>query len=251
MPVQYYSAALLALMPNLASAGSLVVSAGFFSYGPETTSDPAGIPALGTGALLALIALVFIGALRALRNGNHSRLSSVALAMALAGLAALGGKEIVPQALATSFATLGEPDGGNANIVADVLNDYKNTSGAPLEIREVTILDSLRCLSYIGSESGECFEGVVLAPGANCQIDCRAQLSDARLKRDIRYLETNAAGLKLYRFSYLWSDEVYIGVMAQDLLDNPDHRDAVITQPSGYYAVDYSMLGIQMQRLDP
>ena len=73
--------------------------------------------------------------------------------------------------------------------------------------------------------------------------------SDQRLKRDIHQLTTMPNGIKLYSFKYLWSDEVYVGVMAQDLLSNSQWKDAVITSNTGYYKVDYSMLGLQMMTL--
>lgn len=74
-------------------------------------------------------------------------------------------------------------------------------------------------------------------------------VSDQRLKRDIHQLTTMPNGIKLYSFKYLWSDDAYVGVMAQDLLSNPQWKDAVITSNTGYYSVDYNKLGIQMMTL--
>ena len=74
-------------------------------------------------------------------------------------------------------------------------------------------------------------------------------VSDQRLKRDIHQLTTMPNGIKLYSFKYLWSDDVYVGVMAQDLLSNPQWKDAVITSNTGHYSVDYSKLGTQMMTL--
>jgi len=56
-------------------------------------------------------------------------------------------------------------------------------------------------------------------------------------------------GIKLYSFRYLWSDERYVGVMAQDLLNNPVLRNAVILEPNGFYVVDYARLGLRMVTL--
>ena len=39
---------------------------------------------------------------------------------------------------------------------------------------------------------------------------------------------------------------VYVGVMAQDLLQNPTWKDAVITKANGFYTVNYAMLGLKM-----
>ena len=71
-------------------------------------------------------------------------------------------------------------------------------------------------------------------------------VSDRRLKRSIRLLARLHNGLKIYAFKYLWSDVVYVGVMAQDLLQNPKWKDAVITKANGFYAVNYAMLGLKM-----
>ncbi len=75
-------------------------------------------------------------------------------------------------------------------------------------------------------------------------------ISDSRLKRDIQLLATLPDGMNIYAFKYLWSDMVYVGLMAQDLLDNPAWRGAVVTQANGFYAVNYAMLGLRMARLE-
>ncbi len=71
---------------------------------------------------------------------------------------------------------------------------------------------------------------------------CPALISDRRLKRDVRYLGTSRSGLKIYAFKYLWSDEEMVGVMAQDLLADEHHKNAVIRLSNGFYAVDYARL---------
>jgi hypothetical protein len=51
-------------------------------------------------------------------------------------------------------------------------------------------------------------------------------------------------GLGLYSFKYVWSDTVYVGVMAQEVaLLYPDavQRDDL----TGYMAVNYTRLGLQ------
>jgi len=57
-------------------------------------------------------------------------------------------------------------------------------------------------------------------------------------------------GIRLYSFRYLWEGTLRVGVMAQDLLKDPAMRGAVIPGPSGYYAVDYPMLGLKMVTLE-
>lgn len=72
--------------------------------------------------------------------------------------------------------------------------------------------------------------------------------SDARLKRDIRKVGQLANGLNLYRYRYLWSDKVYVGVMAQEVaLLEPK---AVMHGPDGFLRVDYGRLGLRMMTWD-
>jgi hypothetical protein len=84
-------------------------------------------------------------------------------------------------------------------------------------------------------------------------LDCKnlwgGTPSDKRLKRSIHLLARLHSGMKIYSFKYLWSDVVYVGVMAQDLLKNPTWNDAVITKANGFYAVNYAMLGLKMTTL--
>ena len=75
---------------------------------------------------------------------------------------------------------------------------------------------------------------------------CSSAPSDRRLKRDIHHLATLKNGMKIYSFKYLTSDEAYVGVMAQDLLQNASWKKAVIQQTNGFYSVNYAMLGLKM-----
>jgi hypothetical protein len=70
--------------------------------------------------------------------------------------------------------------------------------------------------------------------------------SDRRLKRNIELLETRN-GIKIYSFQYLWSNEYFVGVMAQDLLGT-EHESAVVER-NGFYTVDYTQLGFNMMLL--
>jgi hypothetical protein len=71
-------------------------------------------------------------------------------------------------------------------------------------------------------------------------------VSDRRLKRDIALLTTLTDGMRIYSFRYNWSDKVYVGVMAQDLLLNAKWRHAAALQANGFYAVNYAALGLRM-----
>jgi len=72
--------------------------------------------------------------------------------------------------------------------------------------------------------------------------------SDIRLKRDITQLALLDNGIALYSFRYFWSDQVYVGVMAQQVAAIAPQ--AVVMQPNGYLAVYYDRLGLKMQTLE-
>lgn len=72
--------------------------------------------------------------------------------------------------------------------------------------------------------------------------------SDARLKRDITLVGRLDDGLGLYRYRYLWSDTVYVGVMAQEVALM--HPDAIVRSDlDNYLRVDYSRLGLNLMTL--
>ncbi|WP_454817624.1 tail fiber domain-containing protein [Labrys neptuniae] len=71
--------------------------------------------------------------------------------------------------------------------------------------------------------------------------------SDRRLKTDIRAIGQSPSGLTIYRFRYVWGGPIYVGVMAQDLLET--HPEAVIRTDSGYFMVDYDRIDVKMTML--
>lgn len=89
--------------------------------------------------------------------------------------------------------------------------------------------------------------GVAAQQGQLQQQGQGQQQSDRRLKRNIEPIST-FKDIQLYRFQYLWSDQVYVGVMAQDLLET--HPEAIITHPDGFYRVNYRLLGTRMYTLE-
>jgi hypothetical protein len=70
--------------------------------------------------------------------------------------------------------------------------------------------------------------------------------SDMRLKRDIHPAGTLANGVHVYSFRYWNDDRQFVGVMAQDLLQDPRFRDAVATDANGYYMVDLKALHLSV-----
>ena len=73
-------------------------------------------------------------------------------------------------------------------------------------------------------------------------------VSDIRLKRDIVEVGRLDNGVDLYRYRYKWSDQTYVGVMAQEVAQVVP--DAVMHGGDGYLRVDYGRLGLRLMTWD-
>jgi hypothetical protein len=73
-------------------------------------------------------------------------------------------------------------------------------------------------------------------------------VSDVRLKQDIIRLGRLDNGINLYRYRYRWSDQVYVGVMAQEVAQIIP--DAVDRGADGYLRVDYARVGLSLMTWD-
>lgn len=65
--------------------------------------------------------------------------------------------------------------------------------------------------------------------------------SDRRLKRDIERVGALPSGLSTYTYRYLWSDDLQLGVMADEA--SRLFPLAVSASPDGFLMVDYSQIG--------
>jgi polysaccharide biosynthesis/export protein len=84
--------------------------------------------------------------------------------------------------------------------------------------------------------------------GQNTPIITTAVPSDIRLKRDIVLLDRPPNGIGLYRYRYIWSDQVYVGVMAQEVAQIVP--DAVVRGADGFLRVNYARLGMRLLTWD-
>jgi hypothetical protein len=73
-----------------------------------------------------------------------------------------------------------------------------------------------------------------------------AVASDMRLKRDIALVGRHADGINLYRYRYLWSDQIFVGVMAQEV--EAVMPQAVMRGEDGYLRVAYDQLGLRLTK---
>jgi hypothetical protein len=68
------------------------------------------------------------------------------------------------------------------------------------------------------------------------------------LKRDLGEVDRLDNGLRLYRYRYVWSDEAYVGVVAQEV--ERIAPDAVVRGSDGFLRVDYGRLGLRLMTFD-
>jgi len=109
-------------------------------------------------------------------------------------------------------------------------------------------LDSLYGILNNHSSSSATSCPVVVDPGGgNCETPY-FNASDRRLKRDIVLLVRLANGIGIYRYRYLWSDTVYVGVMAQEVAAIVPA--AVMRHADGFLRVDYARLGMRLLTLN-
>ncbi len=69
--------------------------------------------------------------------------------------------------------------------------------------------------------------------------------SDIRLKHDIALLGRLDNGLGIYRFSYNGSAKIYVGVLAQEVMEV--RPDAAVLGRDGYWRVNYEKLGVKFE----
>ena len=69
------------------------------------------------------------------------------------------------------------------------------------------------------------------------------QMSDVRLKRDIKLVGKSPKGIKIYNFKYLGDDKTYQGVMAHQV------PHAATANQFGYLMVDYSKLDVEFKEV--
>jgi len=68
-------------------------------------------------------------------------------------------------------------------------------------------------------------------------------MSDKRLKHNYFITAQSPSGINIYEFSYLGSNDRFIGVMAEEV------PQASYMTESGFYAVDYSKIDVQFKAI--
>jgi hypothetical protein len=207
------------------------------AYAPATSTPVPTLSEWGLTFLAIAIAMVAVVALR--RKASNKTLASIALLSALV-LGAFSGDKLIGNAWAPPPA-MDQPAGGTVNV------DYSGTVGILNNSGVEQTIISITPTVAISTPSPTCAVNLVVPAGGQCYVaDQSIQPSDRRLKKEVVYLATLDNGIKVYSFKYLSGDDTHVGVMAQDLLDDPQYRNAVVLDADGYYKVNYHALGLRM-----
>ena len=136
-------------------------------------------------------------------------------------------------------------------IGGDVCNDTNYVELSVLAVDATSAMYQLNGFRGNGTQRFSSTGTIVtgLTPPADLTT-CMMAPSDIRLKTNISQLDQTETGLQLYSFQYLddTNKTDYVGVMAQDLLEN--HADTLVTRDDGFYMVNYHKLGLQMTTLE-
>ena len=242
--VYLFAAALTIAAPTHAGNG------GTITFGMESGGGAQSIPTLGTTMAILLAMMVALAALVTLKR-RAGTLSAVGALLAAGALLGTLGMPLVDRAVGAGMTYLITQSGGQTlPILQNDISIYENTSGVPVTVLSVNLPALPACgpASVAINDPFECGVGNTIADGDTCQVDCTVLLgSDRRLKEGIVRVGTAANGLPLYRWRYIGRDEVYEGVMAQDVLQRYPH--AVVTGDDGYHAVNYRALGLEMRQI--
>jgi hypothetical protein len=131
----------------------------------------------------------------------------------------------------------------NATLFTQRVTDHRVLAGLRLYLGQNTLLSNDRSGTTL-----DIIDPLAIPSSPNMFGQTQgAFISDQRLKRDIELLTRRDDGLGVYRYRYLWSDEVYVGVMAQEVAEL--YPSAVVRGTDGYLRVYYAQLGMRFLTL--
>lgn len=146
--------------------------------------------------------------------------------------------------------TLNDLFKSNALLKNDLLNSEYNREFGAVNLGQSSAAGQANTAQAVGNNISSLLtqQGNAIASGHVGGANARSQgvnnlvglgtmiaLSDRRLKRNLSQVGEHK-GVPVYRFQYLWSDDWFEGVMAQDV------PHAAVELDNGYLAVDYGRL---------
>lgn len=251
--IKGYQLSMAAVMLGWSGASSAgIVPPGTITFAPGAA---ASVPTLGGVLLVLLAGLLAVIGIRAARQ----RRAPVLVAALATGAALSGGGGL--QLVSPVDAGIGEIISKAEQQQFDLFEGttlFENGTAVPMETVSIQATDEACRIEERVGKNPACQPGETLAPGGLCQVNLSCGLetlpneppltdSDRRLKTDIQQIGITHNALPLYRYRYRGEDAVYEGVMAQDVLQHTP--SAVVLGSDGFYAVDYSALGLTMRRV--
>lgn len=82
-----------------------------------------------------------------------------------------------------------------------------------------------------------------LVPGSGPEIGV---VSDLRVTSNMKPVGRLPNGLQIYSFQFAWEERVRVGLIAQELAERADTRDAVLTMSNGLLGIDYTRLKMRV-----
>jgi Chaperone of endosialidase len=134
------------------------------------------------------------------------------------------------------------------NVAVEYLYKHYGKEDLTAGLARTCVAGTQACPTAAGSSAPLSFTMASNTIRARVGVPLEYLFSDIRLKRDIAPLSRLDNGIQLYRYRYLWSDEVYVGVMAQEVLEIVP--SAVVAGFDGFLRVDYGQLGTRMMTWD-
>lgn len=243
--IKGYQLSMAAVMLGWSGASSAgIVPPGTITFAPGAA---ASVPTLGGVLLVLLAGLLAVIGIRAARQ----RRAPVLVAALATGAALSGGGGL--QLVSPVDAGIGEIISKAEQQQFDLFEGttlFENGTAVPMETVSIQATDEACRIEERVGKNPACQPGETLAPGGLCQVNLFCEQfteSDRRLKTDIQQIGITHNALPLYRYRYRGEDAVYEGVMAQDVLQHTP--SAVVLGSDGFYAVDYSALGLTMRRV--
>ena len=139
--------------------------------------------------------------------------------------------------------TIAKSDSSGASSSSNVASAGRRNYAVPSLTRYGTLTDLTMANGTKNFNDGS---GTGCGQGNNFQTSCLS--SDVRLKDDIMPLTRLDNGINLYRYRYKWSQQRFVGVMAQEVADIVP--EAVARGADGYLRVDYGRLGLKLMTWD-
>lgn len=106
-----------------------------------------------------------------------------------------------------------------------------------------TVMTQYKMRTKGGSDIGQLGSGLSSMGGSGGGGGMGGMMSDKRLKHNYFVVDKSLSGINIYEFSYLGSNNRYIGAMAQEV------PQAAFMTNSGFYAVDYSKIDVPFKQI--